>query len=269
MDKIRITAVSYLNTKPLLYGLLNSELQNQIELSLDIPSECARKLKAGEVDLALSPVAIIPELNEWQIVSDYCIGTEGAVKTVNIYADCPIEEVEELYLDHHSRSSVALARVLLQHHWKKELQFLKAEEGYIEQIKGARAGVVIGDRTIDLEGRFPYVYDLAEVWKSFTGLPFVFAAWISNKALPDTFVSAFNEALQKGIASIAQLNFLLPSPNPAFSLEEYFTKYISYHLDQPKRKALDLFLKLMSELPPLEVGSRRSEVGGRKSEIRS
>ena len=105
MKKIKITAVSYLNTKPLLYGLLKSNLAQSVDLQLNIPSVCAQKLLNGEADLGLVPVAILPELQQPQIISDYCIGTVGAVKTVAIYSHVPIEKVESLYLDYHSRTS--------------------------------------------------------------------------------------------------------------------------------------------------------------------
>lgn len=245
MNKIRITAVSYLNTKPLLYGLLNSSLAEQVELSLDIPSECARKLRDGEVDLALSPVAIIPELPTWQLVSNYCIGAVGSVKTVNIYSEVPIEQIQSLYLDHHSRTSVALAQLLLKEYWQLKPALLPAKEGYIKNISGTTAGVIIGDRTIGLEAKFPYIYDLSEHWKQHTGLPFVFAAWISIKPLPESFTTRFNSALRNGISAIPKLKLLLPSPNPAFDLERYFTKYISYELDAAKREALALFLRAL------------------------
>lgn len=248
MKKIRVTAVSYLNTKPLLYGLLTSPLAEQVELSLDIPSECARKLRDGEVDLALTPVAILPELPEWHLVSDYCIGADGAVKTVNIYGDVPLNEMTAVYLDHHSRTSVALTRVLMQEYWKHTPELLPAQEGYIDNISGSTGGVVIGDRTIGLESRFPYVYDLSKAWKAFTDLPFVFAAWVSKKELPADFVLHFNEALKSGIAAIPKLKLLLPSPHPEFDLATYYTDYISYQLDAKKRIALSRFLQYLSQL---------------------
>ena len=98
---IKVAAVSYLNTKPLLYGLIKSGLQDEIDLQLNIPSECASKLVAGEVDMGLVPVAIIPEIKGARIISDFCIGTVGTVKTVCIFSQCPIEEIEHLYLDYH------------------------------------------------------------------------------------------------------------------------------------------------------------------------
>ncbi|TXF87627.1 menaquinone biosynthesis protein [Neolewinella aurantiaca] len=238
----RVVAVSYLNTKPLLYGLLRSRIQSELDMDLAIPSECARRLVAGEADIALVPVAVIPELPEAHIISDYCIGADGKVATVCIYGDVPIEEMTSIYLDHHSRSSVMLTRLLLEEYWKLEPEFIAAEDGYIDHIGGTTGGLVIGDRTIGLEKRFKYVYDLGEVWKKHTGLPFVFAAWVSVKPLDPEFIAAFNKALKEGMEHLPELQLLLSSPHPDFNLVEYYTHHIDYDLDAPKRKALDRFL---------------------------
>lgn len=249
MKKIRITAVSYLNTKPLLYGLLQSPIANSIDLSLDIPSVCAQKLLNGDADLGLVPVAVIPDIPNARIVSDYCIGTNRYVKTVGIYADRPIEELTDLYLDHHSRTSVALSKVLLRDHWQLSPRLLPASDGYIDRIGGTVGGVVIGDRTIGLEERFAYFYDLGNAWYEFQGLPFVFAAWLSNQEVPADFLAAFNQALKTGVEAIPQLMYLLTTPSEQFDLEEYFTRNINYELDAPKRKALELFLSLLTGKP--------------------
>ena len=243
IKKIRVTAVSYLNTKPLLYGLVHHTIADQITLSLNIPSVCAQQLRENEVDLALMPVAAIPEVPNAKIVSDYCIGTIGAVKTVCIYSELPLEKVNTIFMDYHSRTSAALSQLLAKEYWQITPDFIHAEPGYIDQIGGSRAGLVIGDRTIGLDQRFEYVYDLGEIWMKHTGLPFVFAAWVANKALPDAFVQAFNEALALGLEHIPQLMFLLPTPEEkSFDLETYFTKHISYYLDAGKKKALARFL---------------------------
>jgi chorismate dehydratase len=243
LDKIKVTAVSYLNTKPLLYGLLKSELSPQIDLNLDIPSSCAQKLKTGEAQLGLVPVAIIPELASSHIISDFCIGTIGAVKTVAIYSDLPIEQVEKLYLDFHSRTSVELTKILLKEYWQLSPQLIAASPGYIDQIEGTTAGLVIGDRTIGLEEKYNFHYDLGQVWMDYTGLPFVFAAWVSTKQLSDTFIEQFNKALRSGIDAIPELMYLIPSPDPTFDLHDYFTNYISYTLDEKKKQALKRFLQ--------------------------
>lgn len=242
INKIRVTAVSYLNTKPLLYGLLGSPVAEHIDLQLDIPSQCAAKLEAGEADVGLVPVAVLPHLESPRIISDYCIGTVGAVKTVGIFSDRPLEELETIYLDFHSRTSVELARILLQEHWQIHPKLLPAREGFQDAIGGTTGAVVIGDRTIGLDQKHTFVYDLGQAWMDFTGLPFVFAAWVSNQELPTDFLQAFNEALEAGVRKVPELMYILPSPDPTFDLEEYYTRHISYELDYPKRMALARFL---------------------------
>ncbi|NRB52251.1 MAG: menaquinone biosynthesis protein [Saprospiraceae bacterium] len=243
MSKIQITAVSYLNTKPLLYGLFKSDIAKDIDLQLDIPSECARKLQQGEVDLGLVPVATIPEIPNAEIISDYCIGTEGAVKTVGIFSRQPLSKLTKIYLDFHSRTSVELAKILVRQHWQLNPTFIHATEGYIDDIQGSTGGVIIGDRTMGLHEQFPYFYDLGKAWMDFTGLPFVFAAWVSRRPLPKDFVDRFNQALRMGIDAIPELTYILPQPGSGFDLKEYFTQYISYELDTSKKEALKLFLQ--------------------------
>ncbi len=243
MTKIKVTAVSYLNTKPLLYGLLNSGLEREIELSLDIPALCADKLQSGEADLGLIPVAAIPGLGNPHIISDFCIGAVGAVKTVAIYGNCPIEEMKRIYLDHHSRTSVILSRWLLRDHWRLAPELIAGQNGYIDQIGGKTGGLVIGDRSIGLEERFDFTYDLGTAWQQFSSLPFVFAAWVSSQPLPEDFVKRFNEALRFGIEQIPKLVYLIPAPVASFDLSYYFTHHISYELDAAKKEALTMFLK--------------------------
>lgn len=250
MKKIKVSAVSYLNTKPFLYGIFKNKMEEEIDLQLDIPSACAKKLQNGAVDLGLVPVAVIPELEKPLIISDYCIGTVGAVKTVAIFSQCPIQEMTHIYLDYHSRTSVELAKILLQEYWKTAPVVLSAEPGFEEKIEFTRGALIIGDRTIGLEKKHPYIYDLGEAWMDFTGLPFVFAAWVSNRTLPRDFIQRFNAALKRGLDEIPQLTLLLPQPNPDFDLRHYFQHHISYHLDEPKKKALRLFLEIISGKSP-------------------
>ena len=244
---IKVTAVSYLNTKPLLYGIIKSGLDKEIELQLDIPSICAKKLASGEVDLGLVPVAVIPELDNPQIISNYCIGAEGTVKTVCIFSQCPIENLTHLHLDYHSRTSVELTKVLLREHWDCTPELIHAKEGFEEKIGGTTGALIIGDRAIGMADKCDYVYDLGEAWRSHTGLPFVFAAWVSNKPLNESFIQKFNEALRLGVEDIPNLMYIMPTPKIDFDLEKYFTENISYKLNEEKRKGLELFMKLMKE----------------------
>ncbi|WP_116106006.1 menaquinone biosynthetic enzyme MqnA/MqnD family protein [Lewinella sp. IMCC34191] len=245
--KARLVAVSYLNTKPLLYGLLRSSLSDRLQIDLAIPSECARRLASGEAEIGLVPVAVLPELDEYRIISDYCIGADGEVATVCIYGDVPLREMTHIYLDHHSRTSVMLARLLLEEYWEHHVTFLDAKDGYIDHINGTIGGLVIGDRTIGLDKRFRYVYDLGTAWKQHTGLPFVFAAWVTtNPDLSEEFIASFNTALREGLDHLPQLQLLLPSPAPDFDLTNYYTHHIDYRLDAGKRKALKRFLSYVT-----------------------
>lgn len=244
MQKLRLTAVSYLNTKPFIYGIFRSPVSEQIELSLDIPSVCAQKLASGQADLALAPVAILPQLREAHLVSDYCIGAAGPVKTVCIFAEKPLEEIRQIYLDFHSKTSAALAPILCREYWQVNPEFLPAVEGFEQKIRGNTAGLVIGDRAISMGNRFPYVYDLGEAWVKWTGRPFVFAAWVSARPLPAEFVSRFNAALRMGIAHLPELTQIIPAI-PDFDLESYFRNNISYELDEAKWQGLNQFLSLL------------------------
>lgn len=251
LKKIKVAAVSYLNTKPLLYGIKRSpELLEQMELVEDFPSKIGKMLVDNEVDLGLIPVAYIPQLNNWKIVSDYCIGSVGPVETVCLFSDVPLEQIETVILDYQSFSSINLCKVIFHHFWKKKVTYQAATPGYIAQIKGHTAGVIIGDRVFEQKyGPRPqkYIYDLAEVWTDFTGLPFMMAAWIANKQLPEDFIQAFNLANKAGLDNLAAVS--AENPYPYFDLETYFRDKISYKVDPEKMEALTLFLKYMQELP--------------------
>ncbi len=248
MQRIKTVAVSYLNTKPFLYGLFKAGSSDWLDLRLEIPSVCADQLRQGQVDLGLIPVAAIPELGpRAQLVSDFCIGADGPVRTVCVYSHCPIEEVTHLMLDYHSRTSVELVKILLRDYWHASPQLISTKPGYEAKIEFTRAGLIIGDRTMGLAGRYPYVYDLAEAWKDMTGLPFVFAAWVSVVRLSPNFIRRFDEALRLGLDSLSELLCLLPQPAYEFDLEQYFAQDIQYVLDDKKRKALNLFLQKVEE----------------------
>lgn len=245
MKKIRVAAVSYLNTKPLMYGIRNHPVINEIELVEEYPARIAQMLLNDEVDVGLVPVAVIPKLKEWHIVTDFCIGARGEVASVCIFSEVPMEEIEEVYLDYQSRTSVNLAKVLLREFWKKDVILINATgEDYRDKIQGTTAGVVIGDRALEQRSRSTYIYDLASAWRDYTGLPFVFAAWISNKQLPKEFIQLFNEANKLGVENAKYVaRYLDYKP---YDLRTYYTKNIDYILDEKKLEGLKLFLSKLT-----------------------
>jgi chorismate dehydratase len=244
---LKISAVSYLNTIPFVHGLKQSELIKIIDLQLDYPSICAEKLINGIVDLALVPVAVIPKLKEAHIISDYCIGANGAVDTVCLYSGVPIEEIESIALDYQSRTSVALLKILLNEYWQLNPELKKANVGFEENIKGNHAALVIGDRAFALNTKYAYIYDLSAIWKKMTGLPFVFAAWVANTKLPKDFIVSFNKALEKGLSNIDKALALEGDSYPnCKNPEDYLNNKISYNLDVEKQKGMELFLRKIS-----------------------
>ncbi|HEY4338151.1 MAG TPA: menaquinone biosynthesis protein [Puia sp.] len=243
-QKIRVGAVSYLNTKPLLYGIERSPVAAQIELVIDYPARIAAMLLKDEIDMGLVPVAIIPQMKEYYINGDWCIGSNDDVASVCIFSEVPIEKVERVLMDYQSRTSVQLARVLLKEYWKVGPELVDAGKDFRDHIKGTTAGVVIGDRALEQRQSSPYIYDLAGAWKAMTGLPFVFAAWISNKRLDPDFIKVFDEANRQGVLHIDEV--VAENPYPVFSLHDYFTKHLSYTLDAPKRKGLERFIRYLT-----------------------
>jgi chorismate dehydratase len=243
--KIRVGAVSYLNTKPLLYGIEHSPVIEEISLTTEYPSLIADKLLNDEIDIGLVPVSIIPLMPEYHINTRFCIGCDGPVASVCLFSDVPVEQIRKVLLDYQSRTSVALAGILFERHWKHKSEWQHAGPDFLEQIKGDTAAVVIGDRALEQKSISAYSYDLGEAWKEMTGLPFVFAAWISNKSLDRGWVQRFDEANAFGIKNISRAIESLPPMD--LDLNEYFTRYLSYELDERKQKGLRYFLELLSD----------------------
>lgn len=241
---MRVGAVSYLNTKPLLYGIERASIRKDIELIIDHPANIASMLVRDEIDMGLVPVAVIPSLREYHINGNHCIGSDGNVASVCIFSETPIGQVERVLMDYQSRTSVQLAKILLREYWKIQPELIPTSSDFRDQIRGGTAGVVIGDRALEQRLRSPYIYDLAEAWKDLTGLPFVFAAWISNKRMDSSFIAEFDEANRQGILQIEAV--VAENPYPIFDLREYFTKHLNYSLDEPKRRGMEKFLDYLA-----------------------
>ena len=246
MDKRwRIGAVSYLNTRPLLLGIEQESFLNSIDLVKSYPANIAQDLLSGKIDIGLVPVAILPQLSDPHIVSNYVIGANGAVASVALFSEVPIHEIKSIYLDYQSRTSVQLLKILLSQFWKKEVEFISATEGYIAQISGTTAGVIIGDRALENLSKYPCVYDLSLAWKQHTGLPFVFAAWVANQPIPAAFMAAFDTANGYGLAHLDEVIALIPAQEQVYDLHKYYTENISYVYDEEMKQGLAAFLNFI------------------------
>jgi chorismate dehydratase len=241
LTKIKVSAVSYTNTKPFIYGIEHADVLQHIDLSLDIPSDCAAKLIYGQVDIGLIPVAAIPYVPNANIISDYCIGSVGAVNSVFIFSNVPVDEIKTVKLDSQSRTSNNLSKVLLKFYYKREVTFTTDPDAQTDAI------VLIGDRTFGKKEVYPYAYDMGEEWMKFTGLPFVYAAWVANKVIPQSFADDFNTALKFGLDNRKILLEQLPQDS-SFDLEDYLMHKLDFELTDKKREALALFLSYIAQL---------------------
>ena len=250
MNKIRISAIKYANSYPFIYGLKKSGFDKKVILETDHPANCAAKLISNKADIGLIPVAALPTLPEHHIVSDFCIGANGRVKTVMLLSPSPFDEINTIYLDYRSLTSVNLTRILAKNYWKREFKWVNTHENFnFTKIDKKEAAILIGDQCFEYEKYFEYGIDLSIEWNNFTGLPSVFACWTANKKLDAEFIHEFNEALKSGVKNISAVVDEMGRSGimKGKELEQYLTENISFTLDTDKRKALDLFLSFLEK----------------------
>lgn len=250
MKKYKVSAISYLNTAPFAYGLKHSPVFNKIELLYDYPAECARKLANNQVDLSLLPVGALSDFSSFDIVSNYCIGSIGKVRSVALMSNSNLSDIKRIYLDYQSRTSVILVKILCQNVWNITPNFipLKPSDNY-KLLKEYEAIVLIGDRVFEAENHFAYVVDLSNEWFNAYGLPFVFAVWATTKRLPKELIEELNTGLELGVNSIEKaVDEFSPLSISREDAITYLKQNISYTLDEVKFKAIKLFQTLSAKL---------------------
>lgn len=216
---------------------------------MDTPAGSANKMISGDVDIALAPVIILNQLPHLKVISDYCIGAVSPVRTVCLFSTVPIREIKKLYVDNHSRTSVKLLEILMLRYWNIQGAFHE-ESVYPDMLKEGEAALVIGDKAFYWHGRFPYTYDLAEAWIEFTGLPFVFAGWMIPHAIPDSLTEQLNAAIAYGLKHIEQVAEEVGKEGMGKEvLMDYYTRHISFYLDEAKREGMATYLNMAAKLP--------------------
>jgi cyclic dehypoxanthinyl futalosine synthase len=245
-DPLRVAAVGYLNARPLYEGLDREPMASRVKLECASPREVARRLAEEEADVALMPVAAAATIGDLRLVRGCAIGARGAVRSILVVAQRPIETLDELAVDLSSRTSVVLARLVLRaRHRGREPRLVGASPAEaIASVGGTRGALVIGDPALQIEGRFPYALDLGLAWWELTRLPFIFAAWCGRPGA----LSADDEALlvqAKTIGlerrtPIAEAHAAQTGLSPA-SLRAYLRDAIRYDLGDDERRGLERF----------------------------
>ena len=243
---VRIGAVSYLNSKPLIEGLL--EFAPQADLVLDYPSRLADELAAGRLDVALIPSVESFGDPEYEIISDACVASRGPVLSVKLYFRRTPGEVRTLALDEGSRTSAALARVMLEERFGVSPETRPLPLGDSTADTNADAILLIGDRAMrPPRERFACVWDLGEEWFDWTGLPFVFAMWVTRRGLDlGSIESALSAARDRGVERIADIaereaGGLGISTGAA---RDYLSRNLHFRLGSAERSGLRLFRSL-------------------------
>ncbi len=220
-------------------------MKENVALVLDYPSKIAQMLLNDEIDIGLVPVAIIPTLKEHYIISSYGIACDGEVASVCLFSDVPIDEIKTVLLDYQSKTSVMLLQVLLKEFWKISPTLIFAEKGYEDEIKGEVGGLVIGDRALQQAKKSIYNYDLGLAWKQHTGLPFIFAAWISNKVVDKEIVKQFEKANSLGLL---HLDEVIKANENSVDLKRYYTQNIKFEFTPEMSDVIRLFLNKINNL---------------------
>jgi len=260
----RVSAVSYLNTSPLVWGLTHGPQQGVVDLRFDLPAECADALRSGAADIGLVPVIELARQPDLVAIPGSAIACTGPVRSILVVSKKPLQEIESFAADTGSRTSVVMTETLLARKFgiRPEVRPHAPRLGAMLEI--ADAALIIGDpalhldpRMTEFEGRPVHVYDMGAEWVETTGLPMVFAVWAAKKSVADPrFAAIFEESAAYGAAHIDEI---VEAEAPRLGLapelvREYVTRYISYRLGEDERKAMRFFLQAAGELGIVEAG---------------
>ena len=246
---VRIGAVSYLNSKPLIEGLL--ELAPQAQLILDYPSCLADELAAGRLDVALIPSIESFGDPDYEIMSDACVASRGPVLSVKLYFRKAPGDVRSLALDEGSRTSAALARIILAERFGVSPAARTLPLGDSASDTDADAVLLIGDRAMHPPNEpFRSVWDLGQEWFEWTGLPFVFAMWVTRRGLElGATAAALNAARDRGLARINQIAAREAAPLgiSESTAQEYLSRHLHFRMGSAERSGLRLFRTLAAK----------------------
>ena len=267
MRKIRVGAVSYLNTKPLIYGLEQGLGADRIELSDDVPSVLAGRMARGEIDVALLPVIELARMPDLEIVPGLGITTFGPSRSVLLVSRVPIPSIKRVALDGESRTSNALAQLLFAEVWGASPEFEMGPLALDDALKDFDAVVRIGDKALfESPPAGLEIHDLGEVWTRASGLPFVFAAWTARPGVVDREIyRILHESRRRGVKVIDRIaeGFHWNGYHDPALVRGYLMEHIQYRLGAAEVQAMKRFLaaaerlNLVDRVPEIRLALRR------------
>ncbi len=263
MRKLRISAISYLNTAPLMWDFEHQGADHHFEISYTLPSACARALAAGTADIGIIPAAAYTQIPGLLILPDVAIASRGAVRSILLASKMPIAHARKIALDTSSLTSVALTKVLFEKWLGGGRTYVPIAPDLDRMLMECDAGLLIGDPALQVDRSRYHTLDLAEEWIRFTGKPFVFAFWaVRESALAEADPSLdvakiFRDSRDHGLEpeSIANLarEWSARLTMTEQGVRSYLTENIHYHLDPGCLDGVQLFYRYAAEigaLPP-------------------
>ena len=255
MSRLRISVVQYLNSVPLIWGMLHGWQRGKHELQFATPAQCADAVRDGKADIGIIPAIEYHRIDGLQIISGISIASKWRVRSVLLLSKVPIEKIQSVAVDTSSRTSVAFLHILLSKFYFRTVDFIPSAPRPHEMLKDADAALVIGDPALTYRGSAE-VYDLAAEWKKFTGLPFVFAFWAGHR---DKNLSLcrkdFEESREFGLVHVDGISseYALKLNMQPAEVKVYLTENIDYSLDEENLRGLRLFFKLARETGIISV----------------
>ncbi len=256
-----VSFVSYLNSKPLVYGLEKGLVEHDFNLQKDVPSVCAERLMQGEVELGLVPsIEYARSKGAWQIIPDLCIASRGEVKSVLLFFNRDIRKLNTIALDTSSKTSVTLLKILLREKYEVDPQFISMPPNLDEMLKRADAALIIGDRALQYQTQYKAFLDLVEEWSDLTGLPFVYAFWAGHElTLTSEEVTAMKKSYEIGAQNIEKISkeYAVGKEHPWQFYRDYLTQNIHYKLGDEEKAGLmefyhyAFYLGLIEHIPEL------------------
>jgi chorismate dehydratase len=250
MPALRLSVVQYLNTVPLVWGMLHGEQRGKFELQLSVPSGCADAIAQRQADVGIVPSIEYQRLDGVEILPGMSIASKREVKSVVLLSKMPLAKVQTVALDESSRPSAALVRILMHKFYSRRVSFSPAAPEPGEMLRRADAALLIGDPALTYRGPAA-VYDLAGEWRKFTGLPFVFALWMGHSGAGlSRHVAEFTASLDFGLAHIDDIaaEYAPKLGMTPSAVKVYLTRNIDYSLDEENQQGLKLFYKLAHEV---------------------
>lgn len=250
MPALRLSVVQYLNTVPLIWGMLHGEQRGKFELQLTVPSGCADAIARRQADVGIVPSIEYQRIEGVEILPGMSIASKREVKSVLLLSKMPLAKVQTVALDESSRTSAALVRILMHKFYARRVNFSPASPDPNEMLRQADAALLIGDPALAYHGPAE-VHDLASEWRRFTGLPFVFAVWMGHSSANFSRHQAeFAASLEFGLAHIDDIaaEYAPKLGMTPSAVKVYLTRNIDYSLDEDNQQGLKLFYKLAHEV---------------------